>query len=160
MKQGLTIIEVLVALVFLSLVTVSIFPMVGWLITRSRQAQYDSQAAIVMQDGVETAYSVLMTDWNAMTAGEVYSPQVVLTGTGQHWGMSLGESQVEARFTRGVRVETVCRNPGSGEIEDCGPGTDVDDKSKALNTTVRWLEKGIPKQIAASLLVVNLQTEP
>jgi len=159
MKRGFTLLEVLVACVILGILVAAIFPVIGWLIKKARQAQYDSQAARVVQAGTEAAYSVLQADWGAMVPGMVYSPQVVVTADGPRWGMSAGESQVEARFWRRIVVNEICREPQNGEQTACGGVNIVDGNSKEVVTTVRWLEEGNNKEISARLLVVKLDEE-
>lgn len=155
MKDGMTIVEVLIAIVVLSVTAATVFPAMGWLITRSRTLQYDVAAAAVMQEGMEAAYNVLLSDWGAMEAGKTYSPGVLVAGGRSEWTVTEGESVVETRFTRGITVSAVCRDGQTGERTDCDGGVE-DVNSKLLKTTVKWEERGGDKSVQAELLVTQL----
>jgi|SRR3989344_23109 len=157
MKRGFTVIEVLIAIVMLSVTAATVFPAVGWLIIKSRQLVYDAQAASVLQEGMEASYNVLLTGWDDMRAGRTYSPQVEFAGGEQRWAMTEGEEEVETRFTRGIQVGEVCRYNETGEQADCDDDdVTLDPESKLLTGKVSWTERGEDKVITATLLVVGL----
>ena len=156
MNKGASIVEVLVALVVLAVTASAVFPVMWWLINKAGGLKYEAEASVVLQEGMEASYNVMVSDWEAMQTGLTYSPRVVVGGGTQRWGMVEGEEEVAARFTRGVAVTAVCRASDTGELVDCGEGGAVDANSKLLTATISWQEKDEDKSISATLLVVNI----
>lgn len=162
MKKGFTLIEVLVSFGMMSIVVASLYPIVSWLITRSKFLQYDASASILLQEGAEVAYNVIVPDWQGFldkfSDGE-YHPAVDLSATPPEWTLvSNPETNVEARFERVITIASVCRNDSTGEIVNgtCGAGSTVDKNSKMVTTSVKWQEQQKEKEISSSLLVTNL----
>ena len=156
MKKGLTLLEVIISLGMLAVIMSVVLPVMGWLITRSRQLEYENQAGVVMAAGMEVAYNVLLADWDKAVAGGTYQIGVELKSDGsREWTLVSGSGLVQSRFTRWVEVSQVCRDGQSGERKDCGQGT-ADVNSKLLKTSVKWMEKQTEKTIGSELLVVRL----
>lgn len=161
MKKGMTILEVLVASIMLAIIVASIFPIIGWLTTKSKEKQYDGQASTIMAAGVEVAYNALLGDWDAYHAGIVGSPEVyhpaVDIGTGG-WVLDDGEELVEARYTRRIEVVEVCRQESTGEriMGICGAGAAIDANSRMVTSIVSWKERGSNKEISANLLLTRI----
>lgn len=161
MKKGFTLLEVLVSMAMLGVLVTAVFPVVGWLITKSAQYRYDSEAAEILQEGAEAAYNIMLatTNWGAIPVGQTLHVQenVVSTDTFS-WTFDLGpENDINAKFDRWLRVDEVCRDSVSGNrLIDCSGGATVDTKSRLVTVFVEWEEAGVTKPIKAELLVVKL----
>ena len=163
-RQGFSLIEVLVALAMLSIIMATFFPLLGWLISRSRASIYDAQATLVLQEAMESAYNVMAgnwdDDWEDYPEG-IYHPAADVTSTPEVWVLLPGpESGVEARFNRQIEITAVCRDQGNGERNNgaCPPTAETrDNNSKMMVATVDWMEGGRVKSLSANLLVVKMK---
>lgn len=162
MKRGFTLIEIIVSFGIMSVVVASLFPIVSWLITRSKFLQYDAAASVLLQEGMEISYNVIVADWNEFLAtfpDGTYHPAVDAVSIPEKWTLVPGsETNLETRFERTISIAPVCRNDSSGELVtgSCGTGSTLDGNSKMITTTVKWKEQQKDKTITASLLVTNL----
>lgn len=162
MKKGFTLIEVLVSFGMMSVIMASLYPIVSWLITRSKFLQYDASASILLQEGAEVAYNVIVPDWSSFTdnfSDGDYHPAIDASATPPKWTLvSNPETNLEARFERVINIASVCRDNSTGEIVagTCGGTSAVDKNSKIVTTTVKWTEQQKEKSISSTLLVTNL----
>lgn len=151
--RGYLILEALIGIAIIGLLTASVIPTISFLVKRTKQAKFDSQAGILLQQGMEVAYHVLIStpDWSGYTSG-VYHPVV----SGATWNLLPNSETLETRFTRSVALSDVCRDmTHEAQIVDC-PGGTVDAKSKKISVTVVWQEAGVTKNIDAQLLLYKL----
>lgn len=159
MKQGFTILEVMIALALVIIIIVSFVPLAGWYNNRAKRFQYDSQAALVLLETMEATYSVVQGEWPAsFTNGDKFFPGEDLTG-GAHWELFPGqENNYQTRFTRWVEFWQVCRKADTGESKDypCDATYPLDTKSFKAKGFVRWREVTGNKTISAELLVVDI----
>jgi prepilin-type N-terminal cleavage/methylation domain-containing protein len=161
--KGFTLLEVILALVLLSMLATTFLPIMGWLISRSTRSQYDAQAGEVLQEGMEVAYNVLISgwdkDWSRWPMG-VYHPAVDTSFEPNVWTLVPGsQSEVEARFAREIKISPVCREVNTGRRggePPCPESWQEDANSKLVKTTVKWQEEGRPKSLTAELLVTYL----
>ena len=151
----MTLLEVVISLGMLAVIMSVVFPVMGWLITKSKQLEYENQAGVVMATGMEVAYNVLLSDWNGVAPGGTYQPGTAVGGEGLQWTLVNGTGLAQARFTRWIEVSEVCRDAQTGERVGCDAG-DVDQNSKLLKSYVRWTEKQAEKTISSELLMVKL----
>lgn len=154
-SRGYLLLETLISIVMLGMIVVAVFPTVSFLVRRSKRSVYDTQASLLLQEGLEVAYNVFFTSstWDAyLTDGRSYKP--VHNGA---WSLIEGtDVGLETRFDRTIVVNQVCRDAASkGEQVICPAGT-VDPNSKNVVTTVIWEENGLPKSITASLLLLRI----
>jgi len=162
MKKGFTLMEVIVSFGIMTIVVASLLPIVSWLITRSKFLQYDAAASVLLQEGMEISYNMIVTDWTGFLAtfpDGIYHPAVDAISVPEKWTLVTGsETNLETRFERSILISPVCRNDSTGEIVTgvCGSGSTLDGNSRLVTTTVKWLEQQTDKTITASLLVTNL----
>jgi prepilin-type N-terminal cleavage/methylation domain-containing protein len=160
---GFTLLEVIIAIAMLTMLSASFLPITAWLTVRSRTYQYDSQASLVLQQSMETAYNVLISVWDGSWAtfpAGVYHPAIDTGINPNQWTLVPGQEYgVETRFDRQIEIGPVCRNPTTGKLSESYPctGSNVEDSnSKVIKTTVSWKEAGKDKNVTAQLLVTNL----
>lgn len=140
----------------------SFFPMLGWMLSRSKRLEYDIQASVLLQEGMEVAYNVFLDNWDKDFAAYppgIYHPVVNMAAAPDAWDLIPGEqTSLETRFARKVEVVQVCRNLGNGEQlpGSCHAGPNRDTWSKKVITTITWREDGANKAISAELLLTNL----
>jgi len=158
-NEGYLLIGALISVVLFVMVTVSLFSPLTYILVRSERSRSDSEASLILQEGIEVAYNVLMSDWKGYGEGEYYPAVAYLAGR-EVWAMMPGrEDGVRTKYSRWVELEKVCRRPkgskDAGEIVSCGEG-EVDENSQVVRGVVEWKEKGEEKRIEAELLVINI----
>lgn len=153
LSSGYLILEALISIVILGVLVVSIFPTINFMLRRGRRSKYDAQASVLLQEGMEATYNIFTSNWDAYTPGD-YDVIPAFNGTSYTWTLEPPTGiPHEARFTRIIKVEQVCRD-GSGnviEVAGCPP----DANSKKITTTITWDEPGA-QPISAKLLLVKL----
>lgn len=155
-KNGYFLIEALLSLVIFSILLLSLFSMISFLQRRTVRSSFESDAVLVLQDGMEIAHSVLVSDWLSYKDG-LYHP--AFDADTDTWVLVAGpEEGLEARYSRSIEVKNVCRDARTGERIDSNGVclADLDRNSRELTVTVSWLEEGEVKNIDAKLLVLNV----
>lgn len=163
-NQGFTLIEAVVSIAAVAIVATSLFPLIGWLVTRFRGVEVNSLAARMLQEGMEATYSVFLNEWDAgrttFPDGE-YHPVVEISGGDEIWTLLPGsQTGLEARFERKVTLEPVCRNAGNGNIIPgaCDVSSPLyDSYSRWVRGTVSWVERDKVKEVTAKLLLTSLE---
>ena len=151
-KGGFLIIEVLLAIVILSMIFLTLFTVLSFTTNRTEKSKYDSQAASVLQQGVELTRTTLLANWTATTEG-TYFP--IYDANTDQWGLTKGtEALIQGRFTRVIKIKSVCRNSADGVQVSC-PLSPVDSRSKIIDVAISWNEGGAVKTVESTLLVFN-----
>lgn len=154
-QRGYLIIESLIAIVILVMVVLSLFSMISFLQIRTQRSKYESDAGIVLQDSMEIAHSALLSNWQGYRDGS-YTP--FFDAKKNVWVLVSGEGdEVQARFTRRVEINGVCRDIQSGERINSSvcPGK-IDENSKTISVSILWREGESDKKIDVDLMVFNL----
>lgn len=153
-KQGSILIEALLAVVVLAMVVLSVVPMLSFLLRRTSQSRYASQAGLLMQEGMEVTYNVLISDWDAYPNDGIYHPG---KSSGKWTLFGNHEENLETLFTRSIEIKKACRV--NGEVvpdEPSCPGS-RDPDSKMVTTTISWVENGEEKNVSSTLMMVNME---
>lgn len=150
-NSGFLIIEVLLAIVILSMVFLSIFSTLSFLANKTEKSKFDTQAASLMQEGMEQTRSSILANWKSFSPGEYYP---VFNNATKTWTITEGnEGVLEGRFTRVISLEKVCRNKSDeGTQSNCSIGVE-DLQSKIIKVKISWKEGNTDKNAEASLLV-------
>lgn len=154
--KGFLIIETLISIVILTMVLLSLFSMVSFLQRRTVKSGFETDASLLMQEGMEIAHTALLANWEKYDDG-VYSP--AFDAVQGNWVLVEGEeTNLQALFTRKIELTKVCRNPVTGEkLDISGSCTGIlDENTRTVKTTISWSDKGQMEEIAASLLVLKL----
>ena len=156
-KKGFYILEALLAVVILSMVLLSLFSMVSFLQRRTVKSSHETEASLLLQEGMEIAHSALLAGWKSYPDG-VYSPAFEDADEEKWVLIPDEETNLQALFTRRIILISVCRNPDTGERMDISGscGSNKDDNSRIIKTTIIWDEKGKTNEIEGSLLVLKL----
>ena len=154
-KKGFYILETLLAIVMLSMVLMSLFSMVSFLQRRTVKSSYDTDASLLLQEGMEIAHSALLASWEGYPDG-IYSP--AFDSDEQNWVLIEGEeTNLQALFTRRITLVTVCRDSSSGERLDTSECSgQIDKNSRIIKTTLIWSDNGNTSEVEGSLLVLKL----
>lgn len=158
-ENGYLIIEVLIAVVILIMISLPIFTSISFLQLKTKQSQYDSEASLLLQEGMEIAYNTVVSDWESYSDG-VYFP--AYDADEDVWILIPGEeTELKTRYTRKIELKTACRNVSDGtQIEYDGfCSGELDLRSKNIITTLAWDEKGSEKELSARLLSFNFDEE-
>ena len=104
MRKGALLLEVLVSIVMLGMVAGVFFPATANLVKKSYQLKHAVAAAAILQEGMEVAYNVFLTQWSDWDEG-VYHPAVIVGAGGRHWTLvSGGGGDMADEFSRMVKV--------------------------------------------------------
>ncbi len=174
MRPGFTLIDTLISIGIIAILVSSIYPLIALMIVRNRQAQYGTEAALLLQQTQESAYNVFLTNWNAYSTGRytvtsVSSPQ----NAWQLQSLAAGATElVKNRYSRALIVSAWCRNTNDGTLQKpaqtdacvtepsftltCNSGYVADTHSRVLTSIVKWDENKQTKCISNSLLISNL----
>lgn len=147
--QGLSIIEVILAVMIFSILAVSGVATVIHSFSVNRRGEEETQATLVAQEGIEAARSIKNKSWVSLTTGAHG-----LATTGNQWAFS-GTTETLGRFTRVVNVTAVNRNVG-GDIVSSG-GT-VDPDTMKITSTASWaFITGRNEQVSLSTYMSNFR---
>lgn len=152
-KQGSILIEALLAVVVLSMVVLSVVPMLSFLLRRTSQSRFASEAGLLMQEGMEVTYNVLISNWDSYPNDDTYHPG---KSSGKWALFQNPETNLETIFTRSVEIKKACRVNGEVVDEPTCSGI-LDPDSKMVTTTVSWLEDGDEKKVSSKLMMVNMK---
>lgn len=158
--KGYVLLEALLSIVVLSIVVLAIFPMLTFLLRRSERSKYESRAGVLLQEGMEVAYNVLLSGWDSYPQGN-YVKAVDLVNN--NWLLSKGDQEnLEGKFTRRIEITDVCRDPSNdGKPVDSStysgscPGI-TDSDSRWVKVVLEWEEAGTQKKIVANLMALNI----
>lgn len=152
-RGGFLIIEVLLAIVILSMIFLTLFSMLSFLTNRTERSKYDAQASSLLQEGVEVARNSLLLNWNR-NPGKYYP---LFDVDSSRWTLMPGqEGLLQGRFTREVVVSSVCRGNPEGVEADCATHA-ADPQSKAVTVKISWKEADSDKSITARLVLFQKQ---
>ena len=154
-KKGFVILEALLSIVVLSMVVLSVVPMLSYLLKRTARSRYEPQAALLLQEAIEISYNIFISDWNAYPVDGTYHPGK--SGSGK-WVLFTGtQNNLETIYTRSIEVKRACRDNDGKLIE--GPvctGT-KDNDSRVITAKVTWDDAGEIKDLTAKILLVDLE---
>ncbi len=153
-RQGYFLIEALLGIVIFSMLVLSVFSMVSFLQNRVTRSNFESDAARLLQDGMEIAHSSVLANWDGYADGSYYP---VFDAADASWILLTGEdSNLEARFGRKITLNKVCRDLDDGERDETGTCSGkLDPASREIEVSVWWTEKELEKEVKAKLLVFN-----
>jgi len=158
-QKGFLIIETLIAIVIFSLVAFSLFSTISFLQIRTQKSRYDAEASLLLQEGTEITHTIVFSNWEGYLDG-VYFP--AFDADDESWVLLEGEeSGIKTRFTRNIRLVSVCRDTITGlqiaDYEQSGVCSgEIDANSKIIVTTVDWREDDKDKSVTARLLAYKV----
>ena len=151
------VLEALITIVIFGMLVVAIFPSLNFLVVRSRRTKENSQASILLQEGMEATYNVLTQSPDPDLSGFA-DGQYNLAQSPASWVLN-GPifptlPEVIDIYYRTITIEKVCRNDASGGQEPCS-GDNEDPNSKKVTTVITWTENSSDKDIKAEMVVVK-----
>ena len=163
-ESGYLIIEILITIVIISLVFISVASMIRFLQVRTAKSDWDTEASVLLQQGIETAHSALLNDWDGYDDGTYYP---VFDFSEDAWELKSGtEENLGTKFSRKIEVDFVCRDTNDAgkviegvddqfDCESLNSGKIDDDYSRYLKGVVTWDEAGEERSVEAILLILN-----
>lgn len=152
-KNGYLLVEIMISMLIFGLLITTIFPIVGFLLKRVHRSSQDYQAKLLMADGMEIAYAVLLSQWDAI-GDNTYATFLDTSGPQSFWTLIPSANDViEARYNRKISIATVTRDSTSGDI---GPGN-IDPTTKKITTQITWESGGQTKSVSADYYVFKNQ---
>lgn len=155
-KNGFVILEALLAIVVLTMVVLSVVPMLSYLLKRTAKSRYEPQAALLLQEAIEISYNIFVSDWDAYPIDSIYHPGKSANGK---WVLFNGsQDKIETIYNRSIEIKRACRNANGDIVDAIGNCTGVkDNDSRIVNAKVTWDDSGVTKEISGQLLLVNLE---
>lgn len=153
--KGFTIIEVLLAIVVVTVVLLSVFSIIKSTQIRTQTSDHATDMTILVQNGIEIASDNLKNNWDSVTPGNY---KAVFEESENTWKLTPGEeTDLDSKFTRKIAISSVCRDI-NGEITQNDPcdGT-IDYDSKIVKVSVDWTNSIFGDPIVAELLVIKEQ---
>lgn len=162
--SGYLILETLVAVAILGMLLVSVYPIVNFLLKRSKRSEHEAQAQLVLQEGMEAAYNIISAsgNWNTDYPDGDIDYKIELDGSDK-WSLATwdpADPLIETRFTRKIRI--LCSNVNSNKIAlpacslPAAVAAGSDPNFRIVQTTVTWSDSGLPPQsLEADLLLVS-----
>jgi len=144
-------VEVLVAVSIIAISIIAAMAVSQKAVQVSRQAVHTSQAAFLLEEGVEAVRITRDNGWgniSALSSGTTYYPGFT-SGT---WTLSATPSAIGI-FTRTVEVASVKRDGITGNIASTGaddPGT------KLITVSVSWQEGGMTKSKSLQFYIMDI----
>jgi prepilin-type N-terminal cleavage/methylation domain-containing protein len=153
--KGFTMIEVLIAIVIMTVVLLSVFSIIKSTEVRTQASDYATDMTILAQNGIEIASDNLKNNWDAITPGDY---KATFEDGSNTWTLSPGEEVgLESKFTRKIIIASICRDT-HGEIIQSDPCSGaVDSNSKMIKVSVGWMNSKLGDPITAELLVIDYQ---
>src|SRR5688572_24036547 len=136
-QTGAILLEALLAIVVFVMVIFAIVPMLSFLLRRSERSKYEARAALLLQEGQEVAYNVLLDGWGDHPDGtykRAHGPR--------RWKLlssNDGEKNLETRFDRKITISSACRTANGNLFVECNRGT-ADPNTKVVTTEITWEE--------------------
>lgn len=152
-QKGYLILEALIAIVIFGMLVVAIFPSLNFLVVRSRRTKENSQASVLLQEGMEATYNVLTQSSDPDLSGFADGKYILSAGTQWELGYANPQDIPQAIdiYERTIEINSVCRD-GNGEQTNCSSGT-PDQMSKKVTVAVSWTENQPP--LEAEMVVVK-----
>lgn len=154
--SGFLIIEVLIAIVILSMVLLTIFSMIRTSQIRAQKTDFNSEMAILSQNGIEIASDNLKNNWTVPQG--TYYPIFDSGGSTPTWILTPGdETNLETRFTRKIEIKSVCRNSSGDRVDEDPCSGEIDENSRLVVVTVGWMNTDFGSPVSSELLVVKTE---
>ena len=147
-QQGLSLIELLIAMGVFVVVASSIMFLTLDAHQSNRQGGERSKAAALSQEGMEAAVSIANRGWRYVQDGS-YG----IDDSGGYWDWQVTPNTIDSKYTRTVSVDSVYRDAG-GDIVEVGGTIDYDTKKITSRTT--WdFTPARPSEVVIESYVTN-----
>lgn len=153
MKKGFTMLEILIGASIITASFLGVLTVFDRLTRASRQMVELSQAASLLEEGLEVGRLFRDQSWINLAnwpAGTIY----YLTWTGSTWATTTVNALIDSKFERQVSLTNVSRDDTSKNIVSSG-GT-VDPNTKLVTVTVAWSTTGGTTTRSLSAYLTNL----
>lgn len=154
-KYGFLLLETLIAMAILGMIVVMIFPTLNFMLRRSKASGFDTQASLLLQEGMEIAYNVIQSNWSVYPTNAVYHPSLSLVANA--WQLAPNSDMVEGKYTRSIELLSVCRSTSDPHYTTgaCVAPRTPDSSSLVIRTTISWEENMNTKEIHGELLLTS-----
>jgi len=144
-ESGLTLIEVIVAMVLIQLLIVPILLIMSNLNNYFARATQYSQALFLTQRNLEISAHLAQTKWNAISAVN-NSPQHFVKNS-DNWELASGQDvTTDIRYATWVTIESVCHDPEYKELKCDLGGALIPDAVRVISTT-EWKYHGAVRDV-------------
>ena len=152
-KNGLTLIEIILASTIISLSMVFIASVYGNFLALSVGNTDKVQAVFLLDEGIEAVKTMRSYAWSTVASSTV-GIDYYLVWSGGRWQSTTTVSTIDGKFVRKFNVQNVYRDQSTLNIVYTG-GTSNSD-SKLVNLDVSWNYKGATSSKQTSFYVFNV----
>jgi type II secretory pathway pseudopilin PulG len=140
-EEGFAIVETLISIAIIALLLIGFEVLISQAIKMNRVNRTELKASLYLQEAIEIAKDLELSDWDTLTGSSCTSSDVCYpVDSGGAWTLSNGlESLDSGSYVRELYVEDVCRDDSGfpNNIVDC-PGSFNDPNTKKVVATVQW----------------------
>lgn len=154
MKQGISIVEIIIASAIISLSVISISVIYGNFVVLSLENTAKVQASLLLDEGVEAIKIMRGEKWSNI-ASTTASTTYYFLWTANTWRASTTPSVIDGIFTRTFVVSPVYRDVSTFNILNNTSGT-IDAGTKKVDIYVSWKDKGATSTRNTSMYIFNL----
>jgi len=150
-SRGFTLVEIIVACAIMSLVSITLMTSATKGIELSDRALKQSQASMLLEEGVEATKSIRDNNWSEISS---LSGNNYLSFNTSLWSLSSSNPVeiIDGIFTRTVQVSDVYRD-NNDDISSTGT---LDDDTKRINVIVEWPIHGGTSSKNITFYVTNI----
>ncbi|MFH0819704.1 MAG: hypothetical protein V1892_01590 [bacterium] len=153
--EGLSLIEVIIAVAFFSLVAAALFNLLGGSYIGLNSSFSYQKALFYAQEGAEAVRSVRNQAWSNLRAGTFG-----LSSNSGRWQFSGSSELLDNFFTRKIIVEDVYRDGSGNVVQPSAPGAVLDIHTKKIVSQVSWpTPGGTNNQVSLPFFVSSWQTK-
>lgn len=136
LNQGFSVVEVLIACMIMSVVTLALMSAASKGIELSNKALKQVQSGLIAEEGVEAVKSIRDNNWTTISNLSVDTDYYLSFDTNSNtWSLSETPVLVDGTFTRKIVLSEVYRDNNNDDISSSGT---LDAGTKRINVSVSW----------------------
>ena len=154
-KKGISVVEVIVASVVMSLAVISISVIYGNLISLSARNTAKVQAAFLLDEGIDAIKTMRGESWSNIASTTEGVPYYFIWST-DRWKATTTPASIDGFFTRYFVVSSVNRDTTDFNILTSTSTGVSDAGTKKVDITVSWSDQGATSTRTTSMYIFNL----
>ncbi len=160
-NKGQSLIELLIAMAFGTLVLLTSFGLLQFLIRLGATDPVVQAGGFMARQAAQSAASAAAGSWNAVGQAATGTPYHVATSSA---GFTIVSGAVTTSvnnvvYSTSLTVDQVCRDEATDEVVECGANIDSDPGTKKVTATVSWTYQGKPYAETVARYVVRAGSE-
>jgi len=159
-QKGFAIVETLISIAIIGILLIGFQILISQAIKVNRVNRTELKASLYLQETIEIAKDLELSDWDTLTGSSCISSSVChpIDGGGS-WALSNGQEFLDSgKYSRDIYIEDVCRDSSDfpNNIIDC-PGLFNDPNTKKVVATVQWNDSYRPRSLSLETYVYKYE---